>query len=250
MYVSISEAVVELKNRQQTGMREQVEHWWGQKGWPKPPKAILNGCDNKAVFSRHVPTARYEDLCFWQMATNASLAPTLFNYTVDRFVSVSSFKRSLLQHFVCDGRGRNGNPRTKKITLSNITKHDGRSRLSEIRISNGEKLVAYHENRARAFMPGTLIVDGSPWLAQFGSAQKYYPAFLSLFIAHAVLFEDYHGGESGNKLDDFTIGVFEPAWHQVHENFGIQPLIVKMPWKPEFALYPKIESNWQSHDII
>jgi hypothetical protein len=100
-------------------------------------------------------------------------------------------------------------------------------------------------------MPGSIRVDMSEWLQRLGKAKNYYQAYLALFVAHNVLFEDYHGGEStGNgQLGGFTADVFEPAWHAVRDRFGVAPMITPLPWFPELAYYPA-NGEWMNHGII
>jgi hypothetical protein len=84
-----------------------------------------------------------------------------------------------------------------------------------------------------------------------GRANDYYEAYLSLFISHAILFEDYHGGESGAELGGFTARVFEPAFAALEERFGYTPIIVRLPWWKELGLFPDPELSarfpWRLH---
>lgn len=121
--------------------------------------------------------------------------------------------------------------------------------LHLIKTKQGQNIADIHHQMHQQFFPQAKRFDASDWLFQFGRAKDYYMAYLSIFLAHAVLFEDFHGGESGKKLDSFTDKVFEPAYQELIDLFGIKPLIIKMPWLPEFKHYPG-DQNWQEHQII
>ncbi len=230
---------------QRSHLQLQVERWWESRGWGIPP---FPGIKNMAVFARHVVTARYEDLVFYLLARRAGLTPVWLSYTADKMVDVSPFKRGLLNHLVCSGRGRSGGFKTKPVRLGNVQDWKGRP-LNEVRLDGGELLVDYHHRRQQEILPGAITGDVSPWLTAIGKAKDYYVAKLAVYIAHGVLFEDYHGGESGAELGGFTTTVFEPAFAEVETLFGVKPLIVAMPWRPEFAYYAA-DSNWREHGVI
>ncbi|MEK7102665.1 MAG: hypothetical protein AAB912_03490, partial [Patescibacteria group bacterium] len=114
---------------------------------------------------------------------------------------------------------------------------------------DGTSLLSWHHAQLERMVPGATYADATPWLQKIGNAWAYYELALSIYVAHGVLFEDYHGGESGTKLDSFTVQVFEPAWEAVRRRFGVSPLIVRLPWGPGFDCYPNNQA-WRDHGII
>ncbi|MBI4065617.1 hypothetical protein HY412_00280 [Candidatus Kaiserbacteria bacterium] len=125
-----------------------------------------------------------------------------------------------------------------------------KKRLDEIETREGP-LPEVHRQLQDKLIPGARRGDVTEWYRRIPGTPKTlrYEAFLSLFVAHSVLFEDYHGGESGQALYGFTQLVVEPAWQRLADIFGEKPLIVKMSWRPEFAWYPADES-WPKHGIV
>lgn len=253
-YAPLSPYIREEVARRQP-LRYQIEAWWLENGWGNPP--IVQAMDGHlcGVLARQVATFRYEDGLFSLMAKEAGLHPFWFEYTADDYADKSNYKRSLLRPTLCFGRGRRGGLRLRKeILVDNEGLWRGRS-LSTINTDHGGKLVEWHHKLQDQMLDGFLAqspkrTDCSGWLAKVSPAARgYYEAYLSMFVAHAVLFEDYHGGESGTSLDDFTGGIFEPAWKRVAERFGVSPLIVRLPWWESLGYYPG-DGEWRSHGVI
>lgn len=246
VYFSAAQAAKVLVERQNLWPR--VEAWWLENGWGRPPIPELTQTGKMAVLARHAATARYEDVAYYELAKRAGLFPAWLTYTADAFVDKSPFKLGLIAPYLCSGRGRNGGLKLTKMVLTKAI-YCFKKPICEIRTTDGRLVVEIHQEMHRALFPDGVIFDLSDWLFQFGCAKDYYTAFLSIFLAHGVLFEDFHQGESGDGLGKFTQGVFEPSWREVCEIFGIKPLLVRLPWLPEFAHYPA-DPAWQDHGII
>ncbi len=234
-YFSANAAVKELQRRR--ALRPHIEEYWATQGVQFPTSLCRD--TPSAVMGRHVATFRYEDAVFIQMAEEVGLLPTWLTYTEDQFVTVSNGKRSLLHPQMVTRVNKHGMfiPRTQK--LASIQEWVGKP-LSDITMSdNGGRIVDFHHRRLLRAYPQAIVQDTSYSCRGWGGrANKYYLGYLSLFLAHAVLLEDYHGGESGAVLGGFTDTVFEPAFRALVEMFGVQPLIVPLPWWKELALYP------------
>ena len=236
-------------------VRTDVESWWQSEGWQFPP---LPEIWPAGYLVHQIATARYEDCVFVAMAQKAGLLPVWGQYIEDKFATtVSNLKRSYVVGQFCSGRGRKGGPKTDRHEYLRLANHShpkyevhrvidewrGR-KLSEITDpSTGENLVTRHNafqdrtfgiDASRRFDISAFYKQGEPKV----KAEDYYPRYLSIFVGHGVLFEDYHGGESGAELGGFTETVFEPAFKEVRERFGVCPLIVPLPWWPELAYYP------------
>lgn len=228
-------ALLELERRQKLGVQEKVQRFWASQGKEMPK---LPSIGNMAVFARQLATARFEDLAYRELALGAGFAPTWWEYTSDQFTHRSPLKRSYMHPGLCVGRDKNGlRFRTKKLARM----HDWERReLREIQTREGVSLVDWHHAHRDRVLGENIRLE---------VPIQTYPLFLSLFVAHGVLFEDYHGGESGAELDGFTVRKFEPAWHQVHELIGFSPIVVSMPWSSDFALYPAT-GEWEQYGVV
>lgn len=246
MYVSNSQAADLLATRH--NLRTTVEEWWQEKGWGIP---ALPMHQNMTILARHIGTFRYEDALFFEMAQQAGLHPAWMEYRGDRMFAGSNSKRSLCHPKMSEGR-RNKNDElivaTRKLT--NPNQWEGK-RLDTILFENGQPMIEWHNAHQNSMLTGESFsrFDITPWYRAIGSVKEYYVGLLSLFIAHGVLFEDYHGGESAGGLDAFTQEVFTPAWELVRNQFGVKPLIIKLPWWPELGYYPSTTS-WREHGVI
>jgi len=232
-----------LQNRQQAGLMGRVNEWFMKRfGQGLPFTAVKN----MAVLPRAIATCRYEDFLYRLFAQSVGLNPTWMEYTGDKFVSVSRLKLSYLKPnlYFLDEKG---NPKIKRLKLADITFWDGK-KLRDIQNYDGDSLVSWHHRRQDEMLGGNILRQNiSDFFGTFKmGARDYYTAYLAFFVAHAVLFEDYHGvGESGNKLGTFTQDIFEPAFEEVSRIFGVKPLIVTMPWYEGLARYPEVSSSQQ-----
>jgi hypothetical protein len=149
-------------------------------------------------------------------------------------------------------RGRHGGLVTRKLRLASIERNRLRP-LTAINLNSGESLLSYHFKLHLEFGRGAKnLFDLSAFYGQYEyDPKRYYWGFLSFFIAHAVLYEDYHGGEDRNVLAPFTRDVFTPAFEGLTRKFGVSPLIVRMPWHPNLSYYPRPgEADWTRHEVI
>ncbi len=247
-YISGSQAQERLRQRE--SLRQQVEAFWTENGMEFPSFLRSGGY---AGLGRHVPTFRFEDALFTRMAESAGLSPVWLGYERDKFVVNSNVKRSLVRPQVTERVNKHGVPITKTEKLVQVPDWFKGKPLNEIVSAEGVRIVDWHRNRLLQAVPDANIYDMSDICRHWGGrADNYYTAYLSLFVAHGVLFEDYHGGESGNALDGFTARVFEPAVARVERLFGVNPLVVALPWWEELGYYPSGEwlTNWRSQDAI
>lgn len=247
-YISVSQARESL--RQHEYLRGAVEAFWADNGIEFPAFLRPGGY---AGLARHVPTFRFEDALFTRMAEQAGLQPTWLGYEKDKFVSQSNYKRSLLRPVVTERLDKHGVPITKTQKLVKVMDWFQGKPCDEIINEDGIRIVDWHRARLLQAVPNASILDMSETCRHWGGcADNYYTAYLSLFVAHGVLFEDYHGGESGGALDGFTARVFEPAAARVKHLFGVNPLVVALPWWSDLGFYPNGDwlTNWRSQEII
>ena len=243
-YVPLECARKELVKR--IALRRNVEVWWLDELKVTPPDIELFEVPT-AIFLRQLATCRYEDIVFCLLARKAELLPLWLEYTGDKMVQHSSLKRTYLRRQICYGRGRNGGFRPFAIhRLADIPASGGK-RLNEIETTDGP-LHEVHRQLQKQVIPGARREDLTPWYLSIPKERRY-DAMLSLSVAHSVIFEDYHAGESGDELTILRNEVFEPAWKRVAALFGAKPLMVQMPWRQEFAWYPA-DDSWHEHGIV
>jgi hypothetical protein len=244
-YTPIAEARAELGKRQRNGLREEVEYLWKRKGYlfPQIPKV-----PDLAILARQISTARFEDFVFRELALKGGLSPFWLEGTGDIFVSASKYKRTLLNPYVYTGLGKGG-PIVVKKRLATIAKWE-RTPLSSVVLDDGSRSVVdyHHELQDTLLGPVRRIDAGKPW-KENERARDYYSWYLMPFLAHGILFEDFHGGESGDALGSFTEDVFEPSFASVFAKLGITPLIVRMPWKDGMHYFPATE-KWDSYGVV
>ncbi|PIR77029.1 MAG: hypothetical protein COU30_04700, partial [Candidatus Magasanikbacteria bacterium CG10_big_fil_rev_8_21_14_0_10_38_6] len=110
-YTDVFAARAELEQRRQdVRLKQEVEQWWQSLGCGIPELPQDDG-HLYALLARQVATARYEDIVFKFVAEAGGLAPLWGSYTGDKFSVHSAYKKSLVDPFIIDGRGRSGGPR-------------------------------------------------------------------------------------------------------------------------------------------
>ena len=248
-YAGLDEARYILEERYI--LRGAVEEYWKARGFMFPSAFMYE--EPIGFVSRHIATARYEDCAFILLTEQAGLRPVWSTYTRDRFVTHSPVKASYLLPKIVTGFSPRGFPEVRKLRLADTQEAEIRHlRLEEISTGNGELIVAWHQNLLHGVYPQALITDPSDIYLACGGAKGYYPLFLSLAVAHGVLFEDFHGGETGEGLMRFTREIFEPAFAAVEAIFGVPPLIIPLPWWRELGYYvdPSRVGQWRSDHTI
>jgi hypothetical protein len=246
MYISPSMARTLLENRRR--LRPEIERWWNAQGWMIPDR--FRQSHAIAGFGRAIATQRYEDVLFMHYALEAEFTPVWLEYLDCRFSSHSPFGRSLLHPCFYEKHGKHGGIVTKKHKLAQI-EAERTKMLSQIMTNGGTRLVDYHHQLHARFGLPSAIIDCSAFYGQFGKAAEYYLPYISLFMAHGVLFEDYHGGESGDALSDFTDEIFTPAFKKLESLFGVSPMLVRMPWHDNLRFYaPEGRNDWTNHGVI
>ena len=250
MYFTPEEAKKELVRRQND--RELIAH---VEAWRNEKKIVLpEFCarGSLAFFARQIATCRYEDIVFQNIAYSADLIPVWIEFTEDKFVASSPYKRSLVQQFHCAGKGRKGGWKLTKSNGIDISKFEGKP-MSTICFKDGQSLVDYHHDLQDIFLIDPIRQDLSAYLKSIGSSQDYYYPFLSMFLLHGVLVDDFHSDNYHNgaaKKSDlaFTRDVFDPAWNCIVAELGITPLIVPLPWVDGMQYFP--QDGHHDHHVI
>lgn len=98
--------------------------------------------------------------------------------------------------------------------------------IETIKTKWGESLADFHHRLLTIAGLSIELSDASSWYKSNGKkAAGYYDKFLSLFLCHGILFENFITNE---EEDRFSKSVVFPAFKQVVDHFGIKPLIVPL----------------------
>jgi hypothetical protein len=217
VYVDIDEARAEIRRRwANVGLRRaltpHVEQIEGQRfGSPVAWKGT------------HVATPDHSFFAFVTHANSIGLPFVVGEYLDDKFYPQNRDKYHLARLFFHHGTGRKGGVRLVPRTIVEMTQSQGRQ-LRAITTLWGESLPSAHHRMLRAAHERqTALVDLSGYFsANGGDPREYYVRYLSIFVCHAVLFENFLPSEA------FTQDVFLPAFREVVARYGVRPLIVPL----------------------
>lgn len=178
-----------------------------------------------AVIGRQVLSPNFEMIGFAGSAELLELPAVCFGYLDDKLVTKNLDKYYLCKLFFEDGLGKRGGERISLRKILDFNKFNGES-FRGAKTNFGMGFIDFHHALAHDFGVGVNFFDGSRFLRGHGMvSEKYYKYFLSLFICHGVLFENYlMEGEYGKLTQD----VFFPNYSEVKRIFGVRPLIVRL----------------------
>jgi len=226
-YTALEDIKAVLSIRQE--LRKEVEGWWNSAGLEFPTQ--FSDC---GLLGRE-PIVRVEFFKFYEMCAEIEIQPACISARDELFIS-SKPKMSLAHPMIFEGFSKKGFPITKKEKLINVNEHNGKSTLAEAGV------ISFHQVRMKRICPNLLVWDMSKDMSKWKEINLYYQGYLSLCVAHGVLFEDYHGiGESKKCLSNFTERVFEPAFEWLENKFGTGPIVTPLPWKTSYNLHPDDE---------
>jgi hypothetical protein len=199
--------------------------------------------DMSAVLFRQLATPNYEVRRFLDISSAAELKPVFFEYYNDKFTDNNLWKYHLGKICIFLGRGKRNGEKISRYNVIDFNIYKGK-KISEVMTCWGQSLVDFHHELFEiAYKEKPVSVDffdASDWFMRSGgNANGYYKNFLSLFIKHSILFENF-------GLDDseilFTKEVFLPAFIKITELTGIKPLIVALePTQEESNIF------WMCH---
>lgn len=181
-----------------------------------------------AVLSPHVATPNFELERFVALAASVRLKPLVLEFNQDKFVTCNPEKHALARMVFHAGTGRNGGPRNRVLTITDLNAADGMP-IYQTTTTGGTGLVPFHHEllRSRPLLNDTDIVDGSPFfLAYPGGARQYYPDFFSHFVRHAILFESFLFATPSDH--QFTTEIAIPAFQAATAKHSCQPLICRL----------------------
>ena len=181
-----------------------------------------------AIFHRQVATPNYETLRFLSIASGFGLEPLILEYHDDLHSMANVFKKSLVRLPVIRKISLRGCLNYKNEWVIPHTLINKRLRLNDITTCTGQSLPELHKDLFRAVNFSSLAnsLDLSSWYRSAGGkAEIYYSPFLSLFVAHAILFESF---SYSREEIEFTEKIVQPAIDESVRSFGVAPLIVPL----------------------
>lgn len=179
----------------------------------------------RLMLARQVVSPNFELLHFLDLAKEIGLKPAFFEYASDKFITKNDDKYYLAKLYFFEGISKNGEPITTSKKITDIDKYDGKS-FSEMKTLWGDDFIAFHHELAVSVIGGSEIYDISKDYFRNGkTAENYYFYYLSLFVCHAVLAENYLLSDTYNSL---TNKIFYPNFKKVCDVFGVKPLIIRM----------------------
>ena len=231
-YTPLSEAKKEIWRR------------WNDKALRKKVEGFLGGDvpeyfkdKPKAVFVRYIMSPNYELLYFLELTKLFNLEPLCLQYSSDKFVNINKLKYFLGKLFVDKGEGKRGDSKIKTVNIVNFNKFEGQ-RLCDIKTVYNDSLIDFHKKilkKATSKYKYELF-DFSDWFNHHKRVYRkyYYLHYLSLFLFHGILFENFLVNE--DEID-FTRYKVLPSFNKAVKIFGIKPLIFPLnPLKSENEL--------------
>lgn len=240
VYTPIDVALRTLQTRREVGeTRTKVEN--------------LLDCDVPPVYKdrlcasmfRQVATPNFEIMRFISLAEGFGLHPVILEYTSDLFVSNNKLKHALGHLYFHCGLDHTGSSLARSVNIVDFNSQSGQP-ISDIRTLWDQSLVEFHHDLLTRYASHAdySTFDASQWFLSHGNvAEKYYFPFLSMFLSHSLLFENF-------SLDDrdevyFLRSVFLPSLIHVRRHFQIKPIIVNL----EPSEYED-DTFWMSHDSL
>jgi hypothetical protein len=190
------------------------------------PEVLRTG--KNMVLARQLATPNYEMYRFMQIADVTSLNPIVLEYKHDRYVNVSQVKYALAElnfHKGFDQATRKA--RLLKLSIINRNESNGK-RIDTLTTKWGQHLTDFHNEFFINTFPSMAnqTYDLSDMYHELGGgAAKYYNGFLSLFLKHSILFENFLF--SSEELR-FMEKIFLPALITIKRESKYTPLIVEL----------------------
>lgn len=202
------------------------------------PDVLLS--EPRAVLARFIVTPNFEFCRFTEITQGMGIRPLAGEYTRDKFCSINPDKRLLGKMTFLRG-GNDQGQQTASYNIVDFSKDDGRV-FSSLKTLWAQEFPDFHHWLLSVQLPGLDLFDFSEWFQlQGGHPAEFYPRFLSLFVCHGILFENFltEGYEAG-----FTREIIWPALAKIEAYFGLKPLIVPVvpletEREPYWSWYPE-----------
>lgn len=184
----------------------------------------------KGAMVRNIATPNHETIRFLQLIESLDdIDPILIECVDDKFVPLNKLKQYLgkLRFFM--GRNKHGELISHPINIIEFNKSMGK-KFSNVVTAWGQPLVDLHHEMLWEISGAQqqYIYDISSWCFSYGpSAKEFYKPLLSLFIKHAILFENFLLEDLEGE-QPFIKEVFLPAFIEVSVIANRKPLIVAL----------------------
>jgi hypothetical protein len=223
VYMPIDKAIAELNIRQTDKKLEEYTNKILNGDVPE----ILKDQRNMILF-RHIATPNHEVRRFLIAADGLEvLNPVIFEYVADKFNNRNDWKYSLGNIFLSKGLNKKHEQIIECKNIIDFNESNNKP-IHSIKTKWGQSLVDFHHEIFTNDFPHLKnnISDLSAWLHGFGEhAKDYYKPFLTLFLKHGILFENFM--LCGKELS-FTKEIILPALMEIIEETGVRPLIVNL----------------------
>ncbi len=223
VYTPWRDAISILNDRQQdTVLDTSIKHLLPE----GPPHIMIT--KKCMVLGRHVATPNYEMHRFAMCAdVLKELNPIIFEYLGDKFTDTNSFKASLGKLRLYRAAFNSKEPHFEYRHVAEMQCHKCKS-IEDMKTMWGESLVGFHHKLFTDTFNSEkfYLFDATQWLHRHGnSAEQYYLAYMSLFLKHGILFENF---SLTHKEKEFTTRVVLATISKMIELTGYKPLIVAL----------------------
>lgn len=209
---------------------------------------IMKGKKSMVLF-RNIATPNYEMYRFMTgMDVLQELHPVIFEYAEDKFADINENKFYLGKLCFHTGFNKLREPITIHRTIIQMDKCNGK-KLNELKTLWQEPFIDFHHNLFEKRLPAiqSSFFDISEWISHSGKEPSiYYKYFLSLFLRHGILFENFF---ISNGEEEFTKKIILPAILRLKSETGYKPLIITLaPTNSEtdcmWECYPRIKLDF------
>lgn len=221
-----SEALIEIERRRNIpGLRQRVEHYL------KDDLPIHFSDQPILYLARHVATPNFETLRFLHLLEPLDMRVVVGQDLKDKFVPKNHLKKALGKLSVLkrlDKTSEGFREQYEHVRIVDFDRFSGKP-FNEIETEWGEGLPSFHNRLFSELLNRDVsIVDDSEWIDRHhrGRLLTHYKKFLSLFIVHGILFEDYVVSDPEEQR--FIAEVLRPAFLYVERKFGYKPLITEL----------------------
>jgi hypothetical protein len=218
----LSDAIPEIhKRRENRELMRAVEEYLG-----KDIPEYFRRSRPTLYLARHIASPNFETLRFIEIAKPFELPLVIGQDFNDKFVSQNSLKRALGKMPIVKCISSDHREMLENFTIINFEEAQGKP-LRDIKTIFNIPLAKFHNDLLTEVYPHAVeLFDESAWIDRNGRGNllEHYKRFLSLFIAHGIMFEFYEA-----EVDDFFVeNVLKPAVEYVTKEFGHRPLIANL----------------------
>jgi hypothetical protein len=181
--------------------------------------------------ARHLATPNFETLRFTHLLESLPYRVMITKDTHDRFVTVNPMKRALGKlpiHMGYTQRQGKYVEQFQYISIIDMNAANGKP-LKDIVTLWGQPLSEFHDELCNHFFHNRVeIVDDADWINgnHRGDLLEHYKKFLTLFLTHGILFEDYVPDDAAEQ--QFVKKILRPAFTFVERRFGVRPLVTSL----------------------